>query len=67
MQDKLNEVIENGIMTEDEIVDFLIALKKLSKEGLLDSRNYKMVLDFWGIKKKKKTLKFPNGTKYKIK
>lgn len=67
MQDKLIEVIENGIMSEDEIVDFLIALKKLSKEGLLDNRNFKMVLDHWGIKKKKKTLKFPSGTKYKIK
>lgn len=67
MQDKLIEVIENGIMSEDEIVDFLIALKKLSKEGLLDNRNFKMVLDYWGIKKKKKSLKFPSGTKYKIK
>jgi hypothetical protein len=53
-------------VSEIEVVEFLVTLKKLSQNNVLDSRNYQMVLDHFGLKKKKGWIKFGDGVKYKL-
>jgi len=66
MTQELQELIDNNEVSEVEIVEFLSTLKKLSKNEVLDSRNFKMVIDHFGLKKKKGWIKFGNGSKYKF-
>jgi hypothetical protein len=66
MSPNLKELIENNEVSEMEVVEFLATLKKLSQNNVLDSRNYKMVLDHFGMKKKKGWIKFGDGVKYKL-
>ena len=66
MTPKLKESIESGILSEMDLVEFLSILKIMSKNEILDPRNYKMVLDHFGIKKKKGWLKLAPGSKVKI-
>jgi hypothetical protein len=66
MKSNLKELIENNEISEMEVVEFLSTLKKLSKNNVLDPRNYKMVLDHFGMKKKKGWIKFGDGIKYKF-
>ena len=66
MISNLKELIENNEISEIEIVEFLSTLKKLSKNEVLDSRNFKMVIDHFGMKKKKGWIKFGNGVKYRL-
>ena len=66
MTQELQELIDNNEVSEVEIVEFLSTLKKLSKNEVLDSRNFKMVIDHFGLEKKKGWIKFGNGSKYKF-
>lgn len=66
MSPNLKQLIENNEVSEIEIVEFLATIKKLSKNEVLDSRNYKMVLDHFGLKEKKDWIKFSKTSKYKL-
>ena len=66
MSPNLKQLIENNEVSEIEIVEFLATIKKLSKNEFLDSRNYKMVLDHFGLKEKKEWIKFSKTSKYKL-
>ena len=66
MIENLKQLIDNNEVSEYEIVEFLSTLKKLSKNEILDQRNFKMVLNHFGLKKKKGWIKFGNGSKYKL-
>lgn len=66
MTSNLQELIDNNEVSEIEIIEFLCTIKKLSKNNVLDKRNYKNVLDHFGFKEKKGWIKLGNGSKYKI-
>jgi hypothetical protein len=66
MTPNLQELIDNNEISEFEIVEFLSTIKKLSKNNVLDERNFTMVLDHFGLKEKKGWIKFGNGSKYKF-
>lgn len=66
MSPNLKELLDTNEVSEMEVVEFLSTLKKLSQNDVLDSRNYKLVLDHFGFKEKKGWVKFGNGSKYKL-
>ena len=66
MTQNLQELIDNNVISEVEIIEFLSTLKKLSKNDVLDNRNYKLVLNQFGFKKKNGWIKLGNGSKYKL-
>lgn len=66
MSPNLKELIDTHQVSEMEIVEFLSTLKKLSQNNVLDNRNYKLVLNHFGMKKKKGWIKFGNSSKYKL-
>lgn len=67
MSPELKQLVENNVVSEIEIVEFLSTIKKLSQGEVLDPRNYKMVIEHFGFKQKKGWIKFGNGVKYKLK
>lgn len=67
MKPELKEMIDNGEISELEILNFLKTIKKLSKNNILDNRNYKLVINHFGLKKKNGYIKFGKHTKYKLK
>jgi len=66
MSPNLKELIDTNQVSEIEVVEFIATLRKLSHKNVLDNRNYKLVLEHFGLKKKKGWIKFGNGSKYKI-
>ena len=66
MTTELKTLIDNNELSEMELIEFISTLKKLSNGNVLDTRNYKLVLDHFGLKKKKGRIKFDKGVKYKI-
>ena len=66
MSPNLKELIDTNQVSEIEVVEFIATLRKLSHNNVLDNRNYKLVLEHFGLKKKKGWSKFGNGSKYKI-
>ena len=66
MSPNLKELIDTNQVSEIEVVEFIATLRKLSHNNVLDNRNYKLVLEHFGLKKKKGWIKFGNGSKYKI-
>jgi hypothetical protein len=66
MSPNLKELIDTNQVSEIEVVEFIATLRKLSHNNVLDNRNYKLVLEHFGLKKKKSWIKFGNGSKYKI-
>lgn len=66
MKQELAEMIENEQISVTEIVDFIKTLKKLGKNNVMDKRNVKLVIDHFGLKKKKGWLKLGNGEKVKL-
>ena len=66
MSPNLKQLIENNEVSEIEIVEFLATIKKLSKNNVLDDRNFDMVLNHFGLKKKKGWIKFNKTSKYKF-
>lgn len=66
MVQHLEDMIENGEISEMEIVEFIQTLKKLSKDNFMDKRNVGYVLEHFGIKKKKGWLKVRAGVKVKL-
>ncbi len=66
MAPNLQELIDNNEVSEMEIIEFLCTLKKLSKNDVLDTKNYQLVLDHFGMYEKKGWIKFGDGVKYKL-
>lgn len=66
MSPKLQEMIDNGKVSEIEVIEFLVTLKKLSDGDFFDKRNFKMVINHFGFKQKKGYLKLSRSVKYKI-
>ena len=66
MSPNLKELIENNQVSEMEVVEFISTLKKLCQNNVLDEKNYGLVLDHFGMKKKKGWIKFGGGIKYKL-
>lgn len=66
MSPQLNELLESGEISENEVIDFIRTLKKLSKNNFMDKRNVKLVIEHFGMKKKKGWLKVRPGTKVRL-
>jgi hypothetical protein len=66
MAPNLKQLIENNEVSEIEVVEFLATLKKLSQNNVLDSKNYDIVLDHFGLKTKNEWIIFDDDVKYKI-
>jgi hypothetical protein len=66
MSPNLKELIENNVVSEIEVVEFLATLKKLSQNNVLDDKNYQMVLDHFGMKIKNEWIIFDDDVKYKL-
>ena len=66
MSPNLKELIENNVVSEIEVVEFLATLKKLSDNNVLDSKNYDIVLDHFGLELKDEWIIFDDDVKYKL-
>ena len=66
MKTELKQMIENGEISEIEIVGFIRTLKKLGKNNFMDKRNVQLVIEHFGLKKKKGWLKLEKGNKVKL-
>jgi hypothetical protein len=66
MSPNLKELIENNVVSEIEVVEFLATLKKLSQNNVLDGKNYDIVLDHFGLEMKNEWIIFDDDVKYKI-
>lgn len=66
MLPELKEMIENGEISEVEIVGFIRTLRKLSKRNIMDKRNVDMVVSHFEMKRKKGWLKIEQGVKIRI-
>lgn len=66
MSPELKELIESGEVSEVEVVGFIKTIKKLSEYNILDKRNLGMVIDHFGMKKKKGWLKLEPGSKVRL-
>lgn len=66
MVPELKEMIDNGIISEIELVDFIRTLKKLTHNNFMDKRNVGMVTEHFGMKKKKGWIKLEPGRKVRL-
>ena len=66
MAPELKEMIEKGTVNEIELVEFIRTLKKLSKNNVMDSKNFQLVLGHFGLKEKEGWVKFGDDVKYKL-
>lgn len=66
MAPELKEMLESGEISEIEIVNLIRTLKKLSKNDFMDKRNVDLVIEHFGMRKKKNWLKFDDGIKIRI-
>jgi hypothetical protein len=66
MSPNLKELIENNVVSEMEVVEFLATLKKLSQNNVLDSKNYDIVLNHFGLEMKNGWIIFDDDVKYKL-
>ena len=66
MSPNLKELIENNVVSEMEVVEFLATLKKLSQNNVLDSKNYNIVLNHFGLEMKNGWIIFDDDVKYNI-
>lgn len=66
MSPNLKELIENNVVSEIEVVEFLATLKKLSQNNVLDNKNYDIVLDHFGLELKDEWIIFDDDVKYKL-
>jgi hypothetical protein len=66
MAPELKEMLENGEISEIEIINLIRTLKKLGENDFMDKRNVDLVINHFGMKRKKKWLKFDEGVKIRI-
>lgn len=66
MSPNLKELIENNVVSEMEVVEFLATLKKLSQNNVLDSKNYNIVFNHFGLEMKNGWIIFDDDVKYKL-
>jgi len=66
MKPELKELIEEGTISEMEIVEFLLTVKKLSANNVLVSKSYDLIIKDFGLKENDGWIKFDEDTKYKF-
>jgi len=66
MAPELKQMIEDGVISEIEIINFIRTLKKLSTDNFMDKKNVDLVIEHFGMKKKKGWLKIEKGVKVMI-
>lgn len=66
MVPQLKEMIRNQEIAEIDVIKFIKTLKILSKDGFMDKRNVKLVIEHFGFKKKKGWIKTEKGVKWKL-
>jgi len=67
MKPELKELIEEGTISEIEIVEFLSTVKKLSAGNILVSKSYDLIIKDFGLEENDGWIKFDEDTKYKFK
>ena len=66
MKPELKELIEEGIISEIEIIEFLSVVKKLSENNVLVSESYDLIIKDFGLEENNGWVKFDDDTNYKF-
>jgi hypothetical protein len=67
MKPELKELIEEGVVSEIEVIEFLSTLKKLSANNVIpDNDNFKLAIDNFGFEESDDWIKIDEDTSYKI-
>lgn len=66
MKPELKELIEEGIISEMEIVEFLLTVKKLAANNVLVGESYDLIIKDFGLEENNGWVKFDEDTKYKF-
>ena len=66
MKPELTELIEEGIISEIEIVEFLSVVKKLSANNILVDESYDLIIRDFGLEENDGWIKFDDDTDYKF-
>ena len=66
MKPELKELIEEGIISEIEIVEFLSTVKKLSVNNVLVGESYDLIIKDFGLEENDGWIKFDEETTYKF-
>ena len=66
MKPELKELIEEGIISEMEIVEFLLTVKKLAANNVLVGESYDLIIKDFGLEENDGWIKFDEETTYKF-
>ena len=66
MKPELKELIEEGTISEIEIVEFLLTVKKLAANNVLVGESYDLIIKDFGLEENNGWVKFDEDTKYKF-
>lgn len=66
MKPELKELIEEGIISEMEIVEFLLTVKKLAANNVLVGESYDLIIKDFGLEENNGWIKFDEETTYKF-
>jgi hypothetical protein len=66
MKPELKELIEEGIISEMEIVEFLLTVKKLAVNNVLVGESYDLIIKDFGLEENDGWVEFDEDTKYKF-
>ena len=66
MKPELKELIEEGIISEMEIVEFLLTVKKLAANNVLVGESYDLIIKDFGLEENDGWVEFDEDTKYKF-
>ena len=66
MKPELKELIEDGIISEMEIVEFLLSVKKLAVNNVLVGESYDLIIKDFGLEENDGWVEFDEDTKYKF-
>lgn len=64
MKPELKELIEEGIISEIEIIGFLSVVKKLSANNVLVNESYDLIIKDFGLEENDGWIKFDDDTDY---
>lgn len=63
---QLENMLENGELSEVEIVDFISTLKKLTEKNIIHPQDFELVIIHFGMKRKKEWIRLRKGVKVKV-
>lgn len=66
MIQELEDMIESGEISEVEILDFISTLKKLTKKNIIHPQDFELVLQHFGMKRKKSWIRIRKGVKVRL-